>query len=472
MKLPGVSQPSRLLATNLVSRLRAAGFAAFWVGGCVRDQLLGREPLDYDIATDARPEQVEALFARTIPVGKQFGVVVVVLEGQTFQVATFRSETDYRDGRRPGKVEFASAQADAARRDFTVNGLFYDPLAQTLHDWVGGAADLRAKIIRTIGPPGDRFEEDHLRLLRAVRFAAQLGFEVEPRTLAAIRERAPRLGRISAERIRDELLKLLAPPHAARGWLLLRESGLLEVALPELAATVTCEQPPEYHPEGSVFNHVTAMLRQLPDHADPGLVWSVLLHDIAKPVTARRDPLTGRLHFYGHDIIGARMAETLLRRLRFDNRTIAAVVTAVRHHMQFHEAPRMRRATLRRLLLRPGITRELELHRLDCLGSSGNLATHQFLAAELAALERQPSLRPPLLKGDDLIRLGMPPGKAMGGLLAEIREKQLAGELTSARAARVWARKAIANAGGGAARLKSRARQRAVGPRDPAPPPG
>jgi len=266
----------RATAAGIVKRLQDAGFAAFWVGGCVRDFLLGREPQDFDIATDARPEQVEKLFPKTIPVGKKFGVVVVVEGGHQFQVATFRAEAEYRDGRRPEKVVFANAEADASRRDFTVNGLFYDPVTGKTHDWVGGEKDLHAKIIRTIGSPEERFGEDHLRMLRAVRFAARLNFEIEAATLAAIQSLAPKIKMISAERIRDELIKLFSPPDetaatnenglspAARGFDLLRESKLLEQILPELAATITCEQSPDFHPEGSVFNHIRLMLQKVP----------------------------------------------------------------------------------------------------------------------------------------------------------------------------------------------------------------
>ena len=243
-----MNNAARETATALVERLQAAGFDAFWVGGCVRDLLLGRTPQDFDIATDARPGQLEKLFPKTIPVGKKFGVVVVVEDGMQFQVATFRAEADYRDGRRPEKVVFANARADAERRDFTVNGLFLDPRTQSIHDWVGGESDLRARIIRTIGQPEERFEEDYLRLLRAVRFAAQLSFTIEPGTFAAIQARAPKIKRISAERIRDELLKLFQPPHAASGLVLLRDSGLLAEILPELAATADCAQSPDFHP--------------------------------------------------------------------------------------------------------------------------------------------------------------------------------------------------------------------------------
>ena len=474
-------------ATRIVRRLQDAGFAAFWVGGCVRDFLLDREPGDYDIATSARPEQVETLFRRTIAVGRKFGVMIVVEAERPFQVATFRAEADYRDGRHPDQVTFGDAMADARRRDFTINGLFYDPVQGRLHDWVGGEADLRARVIRTIGSPADRFAEDHLRLLRAVRFAVRLGFDIEPDTFAALRAHASSIQSISAERIRDELIKLLAPSPlqtdtpggagpaarrpvpadarasevpspgslsgrsdkpseggaaggtpAARGLELLRESGLLAEILPEVAATVHCEQSPDYHPEGSVFNHLRLMLARLPADANPSLPWAVLLHDVAKPVTASRDARTGGIHFYEHEKIGADMAEGILERLRFPRKQIDTIVKAVRCHMQFKDAPRMRTSTLRRLLLRPTFPLELELHRLDCLGSHGRLDVYDFLVAQSSALETQPEIRPPLLGGDDLIALGLKPGPALGRVLAELREKQLQGDLKTPAEAREW----------------------------------
>lgn len=430
---------ARELATRIVRCLHDAGHSAFWVGGCVRDFLLGREPEDYDIATSALPEQVETLFPRTVAVGRKFGVMVVVEEKRQFQVATFRAESDYRDGRRPEKVTFSDAMADASRRDFTVNGLFYDPIDAKLHDWVGGAADLRSKIIRTIGKPEERFAEDHLRLLRAVRFATQLGFEIEAKTFAAIQAAASRIKSISAERIRDELLKLFRPPHADRGLELLRDSRLLEHVLPEIAATIGCEQSPDYHPEGDVFTHLCRMLRQLPANADALLPWAVLLHDVAKPVTASRDAKTGSIHFYEHEKIGAQMTEQMLEHLRFPRKQIEAVAAAVRYHMQFKDAPQMRKATLRRMLLRETFPLELELHRLDCLGSHGRLDVYDFLVTQAAELAKQPEIRPPLLTGNDLIKLGLKPGPAMGQLLAELRDKQLQDELKTKAAAQKWA---------------------------------
>jgi len=433
----------REIASKIVRRLQTAGFSAFWVGGCVRDFLLGREPQDYDIATDARPEQIEKLFKKTIAVGRKFGVMIVVEGKQPFQVATFRAEADYRDGRRPEKVVFSNAQADAQRRDFTVNGLFYDPIAQKLHDWVGGEKDLRARIIRTIGAPEERFAEDHLRLLRAVRFAAQLEFEIEPETFAAVKKLAPKIELISAERIRDELIKLFSPPHAGRGFVLLRDSRLLPGVLPELIATILCQQSPDYHPEGTVFEHIRLMLEKLPPNSPPSLPWAAILHDIAKPATADRDATSGAIHFYGHEKVGAAMAERILRRLRFPKKQIEEMVTCVRQHMQFKDVKQMRKATLRRLLMRETFPLELELHRLDCLGSHGNLENYEFLLAQAVELKKKPAIRPPLLTGKDLIKLGMKPGPAMGALLDEIREKQLADELKTPRQAKAWAKKQI-----------------------------
>ena len=457
----------KTVAKKIVECLQAAGFAAFWVGGCVRDFLLGRKPDDFDIATDAKPEQVEKIFKRTVAVGKKFGVLVVLEGGHQFQVATYRAEADYRDGRHPEQVTFGDAQADAQRRDFTVNGLFYDPVTEKIHDWVGGEKDLRAKIIRTIGVPEERFAEDHLRLLRAVRFAAQLGFEIEPQTLAAVRSLASKIELISAERIRDELIKLFSPPilgapasrrrvlpppdasetlalpGAARGLVLLLKSGLLPGVLPEVIATLACEQSPDFHPEGTVFEHIRLMLEQLPPGAHPSLPWAVILHDIAKPATAELDPATGKIHFYGHEKVGAALAERILTRLRFPRKQIEEIVACVRQHMQFKDVKQMRKATLRRLLMRKTFPLELELHRLDCLGSHGDLGHYEYLVAQAVELEKKPAIRPPLLTGTDLIALGVKPGPALGALLAEIREKELQDELKTPRQARAWAKKRL-----------------------------
>jgi poly(A) polymerase len=433
----------RETATAIVRRLQEAGFEAFWAGGCVRDALLGREPSDYDVATNATPDQIEATFPKTIPVGKQFGVILVVEGGHEFQVATFRAESDYKDGRRPESVRFSHAREDAIRRDFTVNGLFFDPVANQLHDWVGGEADLRAKIIRTIGSPDERFGEDHLRLLRAIRFAAQLGFNIEPQTFAAVQRHAEKIRVVSAERIRDELIRLFAPPHAARGLTLLHESGLLPHVLPELVPTLTCEQSPEWHPEGTVFNHVRLMLDHLPNPLpDESLPWAALMHDIAKPRTVSRGE-DGLIHFYTHEKVGAEMAEEILQRLRFPRKQTDDVVAAVLHHMQFKDAPKMRKATLRRMLMRGTFSLELELHRLDCLGSHRRLDIYDFLCEQRAQLDEQPHLHPPLLTGEDLIGLGMKPGPALGAMLHEIRDLQLAEELKTGDEAREWVKEQL-----------------------------
>jgi len=440
-KAPGLI--SRELATQIVRQLQDNGHSAFWVGGCVRDFLLRRDPGDYDIATSALPEQIEELFKRTIAVGRKFGVMVVVEDKCQFQVATFRAESDYEDGRHPERVTFGDAKADALRRDFTINGLFYDPIAEKLHDWVGGEADLRSGVIRTIGSPDERFAEDHLRLLRAVRFATQLDFQIEAVTFAAIRTNASKIKSISAERIREELIRLFRPPHAARGLELLRNSGLLGHVLPEIAATVGCDQTSDYHPEGDVFTHLRLMLGKMPTNADELLPWAALLHDVAKPVTASRDPKTGSIHFYEHEKVGARMTVEILERLRFPRRQIEAVAAAVRYHMQFKDALQMRKPTLRRMLMRRTFPLELELHRLDCLGSHGQLDVYDFLVAQSSELAKQPEILPPLLTGKDLIKLGLKPGREMGWLLAEIRELQLQDELTTPAQARKWVKAKI-----------------------------
>jgi poly(A) polymerase len=438
-----MSEALRSIAIEIVRRLRESGFEAYWVGGCVRDVLLGREPGDYDIATSARPDDVERLFSRTIAVGKQFGVILVVEQGHEFEVATFRTETDYTDGRHPGQVTFSSARADALRRDFTVNALLYDPVSNQIHDWVGGEADLRNGLLRTVGAPEERFAEDHLRLLRAVRFSAQLMFQIDDATMTALQRNASAISRVSAERIRDELVKLLAPPHAARGLRLLDESRLLREILPEIAATVACEQSPEYHPEGSVFNHIVLMLEKMPVDAPPALAWAVLLHDVGKPATFARDPVSGAIHFYGHERVGAEMADALLHRLKFPRKQIEEIVQCVRCHMQFKDVPQMRVATVRRLILRPTFPLEMELHRLDCLGSHGALDIYDRLRAEAESLRHQPAIVPPLVTGTDLIALGMKPGPAIGAMLEEIRDLQLQEELKTPEEARAWAQKRL-----------------------------
>jgi len=429
----------RDIVLDLLRRLQEAGHEAYLVGGCVRDELRGMAPQDYDMATSARPEEVEALFPQTHAVGKSFGVILVVEHGHTFEVATFRAESDYTDGRRPNTVTFSDAQTDASRRDFTVNGLFMDPLTDRVHDWVGGQEDLAKRRLRTIGHPTERFNEDHLRLLRAVRLAAQLDFEIDPATFAAVRDMADHITRVSAERIRDELLKLFRPPYAARGLDLLRESGLLAQVLPELLPTVTCEQSPDYHPEGTVYDHIHLMLSKLPAEASAELPWTALLHDIAKPVT-QSECEEGRIHFYGHEKIGADMAQQILQRLRFPNVKIEAIVQTVRYHMQFKDAPKMRKATLRRMLMRPTFELELEQHRLDCLGSHGLMDIYDFIREQQTMLQKKPLLLEPLISGRDLIELGIEPGPALGQLLDAVRDQQLGEAFSTREEALAWAK--------------------------------
>ncbi|MEC8929698.1 MAG: CCA tRNA nucleotidyltransferase [Verrucomicrobiota bacterium] len=433
----------REIAVDIIRRLAAAGHEAYLVGGCVRDELRGVPPQDYDIATSAKPDEVEALFERTVGVGKKFGVMMVLEGSGEFQVATFRADAGYDDGRRPSAVTFSTARADAERRDFTVNGLFLDPLTTTLHDWVDGQADLQARLLRTIGDPDARFGEDNLRLLRAIRFAAQLDFQIEPATFTAVRAHAEKIQNVSAERVRDELLKLFRPPHAACGLDLLRDSGLMAQVLPELLPTLDCAQSPEYHPEGSVYNHIRLGLESLPVDAHENLPWTILLHDIAKPATASTSD-DGRIHFYAHEKLGAEMGAKLLKRLRFPRKQMDDIVFTVRHHMQFKDAPQMRKATLRRMLMRPTFELELEQHRLDCLASHGQLDIHRFLKDEQRALAEQPTLLPPLVRGQDLIDLGITPGPSLGHLLEAIRDLQLAEKLTTREEALAWAKEKTA----------------------------
>jgi poly(A) polymerase len=424
-------------ATRIVRRLRDAGYEAFFAGGCVRDKLLGRAAHDIDVATNAPPEKVQRLFPRTVAVGAQFGVVVVLEGNAEFQVATFRADGVYIDGRRPESVTFTTAEGDAQRRDFTVNGLFYDPLEGRVLDFVGGEADLRAGILRCIGEPAARFREDKLRLLRGVRFAATLGFEIDPPTWEALRELAPEIPSVSAERIRDELVKIFLHPSRVRGFDLLDAAGLLEILLPEVSRMKGCEQPPEFHPEGDVFVHTRLMLSLLPDSVSIPLVFSVLLHDIGKPQTFLRDE-TGRIRFNGHESVSAAMAEQVCERLRFSNAQAEATVVAVKNHMAFKDVQNMRVATLKRFLARPTMDDELALHRVDCLGSHGLLDNYDFLLAKREEFSREPLIPPPLVTGRDLIALGLRPGPAFKRLLDAVQNRQLEGTLHSREEALEW----------------------------------
>ena len=430
-------------ATRLVERLRAAGHEALFAGGCVRDRLLGKEAHDIDIATSARPEEIQKLFPRTVAVGAQFGVIVVLEDGGEFQVATFRSDGAYRDGRHPESVAFTNAEGDARRRDFTVNGLFFDPLTCQILDFVGGEADLRAGILRSIGDPHARFAEDKLRLIRCVRFAASLGFDIEAETWRALVVRAPEITAVSAERIRDELVKIFSHPSRVRGFDLLDQSGLLAILLPEVEALKGCEQPPDFHPEGDVFVHTRLMLSLLPERVSTPLVFSVLFHDIGKPPTFLIDE-TGRIRFNGHESISASMTEKIFARLRFSNAETEATVVGVKNHMAFKDVQNMRIATLKRFLARPTIDDELELHRVDCQGSHGLLDNYDFLLRKREEFSNEPLIPPPLITGRDLIAAGLKPAPPFKKLLDSAQALQLEGGLKTREDALVWLREELA----------------------------
>lgn len=426
------------IALSITRRLAAAGHEAFFVGGCVRDYLLGGEPEDIDIVTSARPDDVQDLFARTIPLGARFGVVMVVEDGLSFEVATYRTEDGYLDGRRPSRVRFAGAREDVLRRDFTVNGLLMEPETGRIMDHVGGLEDLHDRVIRTIGDPEARFAEDHLRMLRAVRFAAVLDFSIDPPTFTAIQTGAEAIGRISGERIREEMTKILVSRGARRGMELLADSGLLARILPEVGALAGVSQPLRFHPEGDVWRHVLRMLEMLPlaenGRADARLAWAVVLHDAGKAVTRTED---GRgIHFYGHVREGVRLAEDILRRLRFSNQDIGTILDLIRHHMHFMSVMEMRPGTLKRFLRLPDFPLHLELHRLDCLGSHGMLDTYEFCRRKMEELTREDLHPARLIDGEDLIRMGFTPGPQFREILTAVEDAQLGGEIEDADQAR------------------------------------
>ena len=396
-------------AREIATRLRENGHIAYFAGGCVRDIVRGETPKDFDIATDAKPETVQKLFPRTYAVGAHFGVIIVLENGFQFEVATFRSDEAYIDGRHPSAVHFSSPEEDAKRRDFTINGMFYDPVAEEVIDFVGGRADIDAKLVRAIGDPAQRFAEDRLRMLRAVRFATVLDYTIDNQTWDALVANATSINEISAERIRDELVRIFLSPNRTRGWDLLDSSGLMRAILPELDRMKGVLQPEQFHPEGDVFEHTRLMLQFLPEKVSVPLVFAVLLHDVAKPVTATIDE-TGRIRFSGHDRAGAEMAEEIMRRLRFSGVEIEATVEMVRQHMVFKDVPKMREAKLKRFMARPTFDDEMELHRVDCEGSHRMLDNYEFLLRKREEFANEPIIPPPLVRGDDLIALGLKPG--------------------------------------------------------------
>ncbi|MGH9603954.1 MAG: CCA tRNA nucleotidyltransferase [Terriglobales bacterium] len=466
---------SRTAATSVVRTLRDAGHQAYLVGGCVRDIVLGREPADFDVATDATPDEVMRLFPETYAVGAKFGVVLVPVgvarppsaghpsarppsEGHDFsraekaireegalapeatptqviEVATFRSDGLYTNGRHPDQVTYTGdAREDVQRRDFTINGLLLDPLNNDeVLDYVGGRADLNAGIIRAIGEPVRRFAEDKLRMLRAVRFATRFGYTIEPATLAAIREHAHEVEQVSRERVRDEVVKMLTEGHARRAFELLDESGLLKEVLPEVAAMKGVEQPPQFHPEGDVWVHTLLLLAGLREAGSPTLAMGALLHDVGKPPTFRRAP--DRIRFDGHAEVGAKMAEEICQRFRFSNDETEQISALVANHLRFIDAPRMKQSTLKRFLRLHKFGEHMELHRLDCLASHGGLDLYEFVRQKIEQTPPE-QIRPrPLLTGDDLIAAGYAPGPRFKEILAALEDAQLEGTLADQAAA-------------------------------------
>src|ERR1017187_1048969 len=425
-------------AAEIVRTLRERGHQAYFNGDCVRDLLLGREPADYDVATDATPQQVMQIFPQTYAVGEQFGVVLVPQtaaagapsgEGErrgAVEVATFRSDVGYSDGRHPDEVRFTrDPQEDVNRRDFTINGMMLDPATSEVLDFVGGRADLMAGIVRAIGDPERRFAEDKLRMLRAVRFAARFEYQVDPATLDAMQKLAPQIHQVSCERVRDELSKMLTEGRARRAFQLLDKTGLLREVLPEIAAMKGVEQPPQYHPEGDVFVHTLLLLDKLPGVSSKTLAWGALLHDVGKPPTFRVAP--DRIRFDGHVDVGVKMAAEICRRLRFSNHETDRILSLVDNHMRFGVVQRMNQSTLKKFLRMPAFDEHLEMHRIDCLSSHGQLDSYEYSREQFRSLPPE-AIRPvPLITGRDLIDAGYEPGPGFKEILTAIEDAQLEG---------------------------------------------
>lgn len=457
---------SKAFATSVVRTLREKGHQAYLVGGCVRDLLLKREPADYDVATDATPDQVMRIFLNTYAVGAQFGVVLVplplqehkgeVLQKKTIEaasenhavghqhkfcieVATFRCDVGYSDGRHPDEVRFShDPKEDVQRRDFTINGMLLDPLNDQVLDFVGGQDDLKAGIIRAIGDPALRFMEDKLRMLRAIRFAARFEYSIDSATFAAIHKLGRDIHQVSRERVRDELSRMLTEGHARPAFELLDETGLLREVLPEIAAMKGVEQPPEFHPEGDVFVHTLMLLENLPHPCPPTLAWGALLHDVGKPPTFRRAP--DRIRFDEHAKIGTKMAEAICRRLRFSNEETKQILSLVENHMRFGDVERMKPSTFKKFVRLPRFDEHLELHRLDCEASHRSLRLYEFTRQKRAELPPS-AIRPqPLVSGEDLIAAGYSPGPRFKEILAAIEDAQLDGRLQSTEQAMEFAR--------------------------------
>jgi poly(A) polymerase len=433
-------------ATEIVRALRSRGHQAYLAGGCVRDLLLGREAADYDVATDASPQQVMSIFPQTFAVGAQFGVVLVPEDGETgalarpVEVATFRSDIGYSDGRHPDEVRFSKdPREDVQRRDFTINGMLLDPITNEVLDFVGGRADLSVGIVRAIGDPERRFTEDKLRMLRAVRFAARFEYTIDALTFAAIQKLSPQIHQVSRERVREELTKMLTEGRARRAFQLLDESNLLAEVLPEISAMKGVEQPPQFHPEGDAFVHTLLLLDKLPAGCSKTLAWGALLHDVGKPATFRVAP--DRIRFDGHVEVGGKMAAEICRRLRFSNDETDQILALVDNHMRFADIQRMKESTLKKFLRLPGFDEHLELHRIDCLSSHGQLTSYDYMREQLRATPPE-AIRPtPLITGRDLIAAGYEPGPRFKEILGAVEDAQLEGRLTSREAAMEYVRR-------------------------------
>lgn len=425
-------------ARKIVEKLVANGHQALFAGGCVRDRLRGVEPKDFDIATSAHPHAVQKMFEKTIPVGAAFGVILVVEDETSFEVATFRTEGGYQDGRRPTQVAYAGVNEDASRRDFTVNGLYFDVKKNEVIDLVGGQADLKKKVIRTIGKPEDRFIEDHLRMLRAIRFAVQLDFEIDSATIQAVKKHASKLSKISQERIREEFSKIMTSPDPLRGIKLCDETKLLDHILPEMEKMKGVEQPMEFHPEGDVWVH-TLMLVEGLKNAPIELAMGVLLHDVAKPATFDRAP--DRIRFHGHDTLGAEMAKDICKRLAFSNDQTHLISELVLHHLRFKDAKAMRLSTLKRFIGMDRFDLHLELHRLDCLASHGNLDAYHFCKEKQEEFAKLPPPPSKLVTGQDLIELGHKPGPEFAKVLRAMEDGVLEGTITTREQAIDFVRK-------------------------------
>ena len=420
--------------SQVFSKLREAGFESYIAGGAVRDAMLGLPVKEVDIATSAHPEDIERLFTKTIPVGKQFGVMIVVENEAQFELTTFREEAGYSDGRHPDKISFSNARSDVLRRDFTINGLFFDPISDQLLDFCDGAHDIKRGLIRTIGDPQQRFKEDSLRVLRAIRFASQFEFRIDDKTWQSLCQEATGLNRVSQERIGEELLKILTGEGAHRALRLLLETGILEIILPEVAKMDGIKQPPQFHPEGDVFTH-TCLLFELSTRPSPTLALGMLLHDVGKPPTFI---VKDRIRFDRHAEVGAEMASGICKRLRISRKDTESVIELVKQHLRFINVMEMRDSKLKRFLRQPNFQEHLELHRLDCLASHGNLSAHAFCSAKLHDFGPEDVRPEPLINGRDLIALGLTPGPQFSEILTRLEDLNLENVLSSKEDALLW----------------------------------